>query len=56
MQWEEEMRASGRKSIRLFLAATAVAGRVWIRGVRPFAFPGKSMSPAVRPGDHFCPL
>lgn len=39
--------------LRLMAVAGALAGAVWLSGVRLFAFPGKSMAPTVMPGDYF---
>jgi signal peptidase I len=41
---------------RLLVAFIAVVAALWLSGVRLFAFPGESMSPAVRAGDHFVGL
>lgn len=40
----------------MFLWSTAAIGAVWLSGVRLFAFHGKSMVPAVGPGETFVGL
>jgi signal peptidase I len=42
-----------RKWVRLIIALVAFAALLWLSGIRVFAFPGQSMSPAVAAGDHF---
>jgi signal peptidase I len=42
-----------RRRVRMFVAFAVVVLALWAGGVRLFAFPGESMSPAVRAGDHF---
>jgi signal peptidase I len=45
-----------RRFVRLLLGAAIVVGAVWLSGARLYAFPGKSMMPAVMPGDYFIAL
>src|ERR1041385_7747033 len=48
-----KMRFPRRKTLRLVIVLVAAAVAVWIGGVRLYAFPGVSMAPTVKPGDHF---
>src|SRR3954464_10453886 len=45
-----------RRSLRVLALIAMAIGGGWLSGVRLFAFPGESMMPAVRPGDHFVGL
>jgi signal peptidase I len=48
-----KMNMSRRKSVRILIVSATVVTTVWVSGARLFAFPGESMVPAVKPGDHF---
>jgi signal peptidase I len=50
------MKTARRKLLKFAGITAVVAGTAWLSGARLFAFSGKSMEPAVMPGDYFVGL
>ena len=50
------MNAPPRKLLKITFTMATVMGVAWLSGVRLFAFPGKSMEPAVMAGDYLVGL